>query len=147
MAGRQKYDCRALARKGRLWENRYVRIIGSLVIIVMVASFYIYQRVWVRNLVSEIQELRDQNELAAQRLAELRTEWTEASSIASLETRIEAMGLGLQPTKPSQNLALSPPSRMSGRYAGLLTALEKLGSNLPLVTSNEAEADQLFEQE
>lgn len=129
-----------------LLRNRYVRLVGLLAIIITLSSFYIYQRVWVRNLVAEVEQLKQRNLEARHSLASLKTEWGKASSLGSLEQAIATFKLDLRPTDPTQNLALRQPfERGAGRYAGLLNALEKLTRHIPLVTSSEADASQLFE--
>jgi cell division protein FtsL len=133
-------------RPSRIGENRYLRIVGVIVVIVVVASFYIYQRVWVRNLVDEIGQLQQRNDQARENLAMVRSEWMAASSIANVETLVGEMKLGLKPTRPSQNFTLSPDREQNlNRYTGLVRAFEKLTNNIPLVSSNEADAGELFE--
>jgi cell division protein FtsL len=133
----------------RRWKrDPYVRIGGAILIIIVAASFYIYQRVWVRSLIAETEQLQKRNEQIRQQTSLLRSEWMSATSIASLETTIAEKGLALEPTKPTQNMALRPrPEWEGGRYEGLLKALEKLAGHVPLVRSNEAEASQLFQDE
>jgi hypothetical protein len=112
------------------------------------ASFYIYQRVWVRNLITEVEALGKKNEIAQKRLAILKSEWMLASSISKIEATVDSLHLGLKPTSPSQNLALRPQSGWrNSRYAGLIEALKKLKGGIPLVSPNEADAKELFEAE
>jgi hypothetical protein len=133
-------------RPSRIGENRYVRIVGVIVVIVVVASFYIYQRVWVRNLVDEIGQLQQRNDQARENLALVRTGWMAASSITNVETLVGEMKLDLKPTRPSQNFTLSPDREQNlNRYTGLVRAFEKLTNNIPLVSSSEADAGELFE--
>jgi hypothetical protein len=145
MARTRKYTRRP-KRSRSLWRNRYLRLVGLLVIIITMSSFYIYQRVWVRNLVAEVDQLKQRNAEARNDLAALKTEWGKASSLGSLEEAIEAFKLDLRPTEPTQNLALRRPSDLGGgRYSGVLNAVKKLVQNIPLVTSSQADAGQLFE--
>ena len=133
---------------GSFWRNRYIRITALSLIIVGAASFYVYQRVWVRNLVAEIESLEKQNETAQEHLSTIKSEWVAASSIVQIESSIGSLRLGLQPTKPVQNFTLRPKSDWErSRYAGLVKALDKLQKNIPLVTSNEADAGELFDTE
>lgn len=125
---------------------RYLRIIAAILLIVTVASFYIYQRVWVRNLDARIKNLESKNEKIWECRARLEARWMAASSIAGVETAIDKFGLDLRPTKPSQNRDLPvSPDRTGGRLAGLVNALEKLKENIPILSPNDAEAEQLFE--
>jgi hypothetical protein len=132
----------------RFWRNRYIRMVWMILVIVTVASFYIYQRVWVRRLVGEIELLQEENGQARQSLADLKSDWMTASSIANVEAMVGTLNLGLEPTKPLQNYTLRPrPDRWQSRYSGLLKAFEKLKGNIPLVSSNEADARELFDGE
>lgn len=125
--------------------NALARIIISALILISLASFYIYQRVWVRRLDSEISLLRDRNERVERRLAELKKELAGATSITGLEKNIAEMKLGLCPSTPAQNIAVRMMALDSDRYTGLFKALDKLKEGIPLITPNEAEANQLFE--
>ena len=136
----------AFRTSGRIPSGRYLRIISLILIITAVASFYIYQRVWVRGLVEEIDQLRELNKAAEQKTAMLRVEWMAASSIANVEAAATAMNLGLAPTRPSQNLVIQPEVEWEkDRYAGMMKAWEKLRGSIPLVKSNEAQAGQLYQ--
>jgi cell division protein FtsL len=143
----------------RLIRERYLRIFGVIILIIAVSSVYIYQRVWVRNLVVDIGKIEKRNEAAQDHLAKLEAEWLTASSIAKVEEFIEVNQLHLGPTKPAQNLALEAPplpdtlmvagrNADQSRFAGLTTAMDKLKSNLPAVEvkPNQLEAGQLFEK-
>ena len=139
---------RKRSRKEKLLGNPYLRLGALTVLVIIISSFYIYQRVWVRSLISEVEDLQAQNESAGLLCSQLESQWMTATSISAIETRIKADKLGLRPTTPTQNLVLEPNAGYDrGRYAGLLNALDKLKSNIPLVTSSEAEAGQLFESE
>lgn len=130
------------------WGNQYIRIVGIILIIVTVASFYIYQRVWVRGLVDDIEQLEQQNDRAKEFLTDIKSDWMAASTITNIETRMGELRLGLKPTKPSQNYTLRPrQDQERSRYAGLMKAFEKLKGNIPLVSSNEADAGELFDGE
>lgn len=132
----------------RVWKNRYLRIVGLIMVITLIASFYIYQRVWVRRLVAEVEDIRDRTEEARLHLTTLKAEWVSASSIAGIEAAVDSLRLGLRPTIPAQNYVIRPQSDWEkGRYAGLIRALEKLRGNIPLVAPSEAEANQLFDNE
>jgi cell division protein FtsL len=145
---RRRYKQRRPAMQKSFWRNRYIHIAAVSLIIVGVASFYVYQRVWVRNLVAEIENLEKQNEEAKQHLSTIKSEWVAASSIARIESAVGTLRLGLEPTKPVQNFTLRPKSDWEqSRYAGLMKALDKLQKNIPLVTSNEADAGELFDTE
>jgi len=136
-----------IRRSARIFQNRYVRILGLIVIVVTVASFYIYQRVWVRNLVEEVEKLQDRNQRAGDYLATVESDWMAASSIANIETKIGELRLAMEPTRPSQNFTLRPLAEQEyDRYAGLIKAFEKLKGNIPLVSSNEADASELFDE-
>jgi len=131
----------------RLFRDRYVGIIVFILVVVLISSFYIYQRVWVRDLISKISQAETRNDTARQKLSDLKSEWVTASSIVNVEANIQRNQLGLIPTKPMQNLALQLmiEKENPGRYAGLMKAMEKLKNNLPMVQTNQAEAQQLFE--
>jgi cell division protein FtsL len=125
----------------------YLRIALMLMAVIIVASFYVYQRVWVRNLVTEIEELEEQNDKATLRLNRLREKWMAASSITSIEEKIKELGSRLRPTLPDQNLVVRPlEDGHVGRYSGLLKALRKIKTHMPVVGPNEADAEQLFEK-
>jgi hypothetical protein len=129
----------------RIRQNRYFRIVSIIVIIVAVASFYIYQRVWVRNLVAENKLLEARNGRTLEHLAALKSDWMAASSISNVEILVAELHLQLEPTSPTQNFTLRPDeSCRRSRYAGLVKALEKLKGNIPLVSPNEADAGVLF---
>jgi len=129
----------------RLWNNIYIRIVGFLVIIVTIASFYIYQRVWVRNTLEEIEQLRDRNEKAREQVVALKSDWMAASSLANVEHLIEDFRLKMVPTTPARNFTLTPRwPRGQNRFAGLIKAFEKLKGNIPLVSPSEADASELF---
>lgn len=148
MAGTGSYMRRPRSKHNGFLANRYLRLVLLMMIVILVASFYVYQRVWVRNLITEIEELEEQNETAGRHLNSLKAEWAAASSIAGIEESIESMQLGLKPTKPSQNLMVQPPADIDGgRYAGMLKALEKLKGSIPIVAPSEAEAQRLFKAE
>lgn len=135
-------------KKTELLRNRYLQIAAVFGLVIMISSFYIYQRVWVRNLISEIEDIEKQTETARLASANLKSKWMAASSMTAIEERIEKRKLGLGPTRPTQNLTLRPGEKADqSRYAGLLKALDKLKTNFPLVSSNDAEAGQLFETE
>ena len=71
-----------------------------------------------------------------------------ASSISNVEILVEELRLELEPTRPSQNFTLRPDAGQErSRYAGLVKALEKLKGSIPLVSSNEADASVLFDEE
>ncbi len=146
--GRRKYRRSRSARARRFWENRYVIIVAVIVVIVAAASFYIYQRVWVRNMIAEIEAMQQRNEDARLQKGLLKSEWVSVSSIASIETAVAERKLALEPTKPSQIMALRPPQEWhQGRYVGLWRALEKIATHVPLIKTNEAEAKELFEEQ
>lgn len=131
----------------RLFRDRYLGIIVFILVVVLISSFYIYQRVWVRKLISEIARTEARNDSARQVLSGFKAEWVTASSIVNVEADIQRSQLGLMPTKPTQNLALPLvfEKENPGRYAGFIKAMEKLKDNLPMVQTNQAEAQQLFE--
>jgi cell division protein FtsL len=136
----------AFWRSGRFPGDRYLQVVTLILIIIAVASFYIYQRVWVRSLVEEIDQLRELNKTTEEKTAILRVEWMAASSIANTESAAEGMNLGLAPTRPSQNFVIQPEVEWEkDRYAGLAKAWEKLRGSIPLVKTNEAQAGQLFQ--
>jgi len=130
------------------WRNRYVRIVTFILVVTGIASLYIYQRVWVRDLVTGNDLLQERNDRTRFHLARLKSEWTLASSMAGVEAAIVEMNLALEPTRPYQNLVLQPPPRESNpdRYAGLMKALDKLRGHFPLVKTTEAQAGQLFKE-
>ena len=114
--------------------------------IVLICSFYVYQRVWVRNLVSEIESLQKNNLTAGQHLSRLQSQWAAASSIVEVEARIDNLKLRLRPTRPSQNLVLRPAGTGGdSRFTGLQNAWNKVKRHLPLVTPSEAGAEELFD--
>ena len=134
--------------KGRLFSlrNYYLRVVVVITAIILLASFYVYQRVWVRNLVSEIESLEEQNEAGTKELLQLRQQWMAAASIASVEQRIKDLQLGLRPTLPDQNLVLRVlDDNNSGRYSGIVKALEKIKTHIPVVAPSNADAEELFE--
>lgn len=134
------------SRKNNLPLNRFVRIIIFTLTIVSLASVYIYQRVWVRELDDEIKELQKKNELAEEFLSELKIEWIEASTLVNVENAISEHKLGLQPTMPNQNLVVSPlMNQEQGRFAGFFKAVDKLKDGIPFIAPSEAEANQIFE--
>ncbi len=144
--GRRKYRRSRSARSRRFWHNRYVGIVAVIAVIVAASSFYIYQRVWVRNMIAEIETMQQRNEDARMQMGVLKGEWVSASSIASIETAVAERKLALEPTKPTQIMALRPPQEWQpGRYDGLWRAIVKLAEHMPLITTNEAKADELFE--
>ena len=133
-------------RQKNLPGKNYLRIVGLSLIVVCLSSCYIYLRVWFRDLDGEISTLRERNENAERYLATLKTDWISASSIANMEQSISDMKLGLAPTIPAQNLVIKPDIRLDdSRYTGLFKALDKITDHLPIVSSSEAEAKQLFE--
>jgi len=144
-----RYQWMRPVRPRTVWRNRYLRLVSIILIITAVASFYIYQRVWVRNLVAEIDRMRNRNERAMQQVAALKTDWTTATALSNVELTVQTMGLGLRPTRPSQNFIISTIVKEKdveeGRYAGLVKALGKLKGNFPTVTTNEADAKELFQ--
>lgn len=147
MTASRKYRPRRRKKTGLL-RNRYLQIAALAGLVIMISSFYIYQRVWVRNLIAEIEDIQTKTEIAEIERGKLKSQWMASSSIIAIENRIKDRKLDLMPTRPSQNLVLRPGDRADrSRYAGLLKALEKLKTNFPLVSSNEAEAGQLFESE
>jgi hypothetical protein len=143
---RRKYRRSRSARSRRFWKNRYVMIVAVIAVIVATASFYIYQRVWVRNMIAEIETMQKRNEDARLQMRLLKSKWVSASSIASIETAVAEHKLALEPTKPTQIMALRPPQELrQGRYAGLWRAIEKIANHMPLIKTNEAQAKELFE--
>jgi hypothetical protein len=127
-------------------------LIGITLLVIVVSSFYIYQRVWVRTLVAYNEKLEKRNEVTRQRLAQLEAAWMTASSLGSMEAAITYDELGLEPTKPSQNFIVqwAPPSptvpeKPDGPYAGLAKAWSKLKQNMPVVEPAQVEAQPLFE--
>lgn len=145
--GRRKYRRSRRTRSRRFWENRYVIIVAGILVVVATASFYIYQRVWVRNMIVQIEVMQQRNEDARQQMGILKSEWVAASSITSIETTVAEHRLALKPTNPTQIMALVPPREWHrSRYAGLWRALEKLAQNMPFMRTNEAEAKELFDQ-
>jgi len=144
--GRRKYRRSRTTRSPRFWENRYVVIVGVIVVIVAASSFYIYQRVWVRNLISQIEAMEQRNEEARMQMGLLKSDWVSASSIAGIETAVAERKLAMEPTKPTQIMALRPPQIWrQGRYAGLWRALGKIAEHVPLIKTNEAQAGELFQ--
>ena len=112
----------------------------------MVASFYVYQRVWVRNLVAEIELLEIRNDEVSLEMGKVQRDWVAASSITNLEQRIKDMKLQLRPTLPDQNLLVEAmDDNYTGRFEGIVKALGKLKSNIPVVAPSEADAEELFE--
>ncbi len=144
--GRRKYRRSRSRRSRRFWENRYVMIVAVIVVIVAAASFYIYQRVWVRNMIAEIERMQERNEDARQQMGLLKSKWVAASSIASIETAVAKAKLALEPTKPTQIMALRPSHELEpGRYAGVWRAIVKITEHIPFIKTNEAQANELFE--
>lgn len=130
----------------------FLRLIGITLLVIVVSSFYIYQRVWVRTLVAYNEKLEKRNDVTRQRLAQLEAAWMTASSLGSVEAAIMYDELGLEPTKPSQNFTvqLVPPAppvpeEPQGPYAGLAKAWGKLRQNMPMVEPAQVEAQPLFE--
>ncbi|MEE9442780.1 MAG: hypothetical protein V3V99_08945 [candidate division Zixibacteria bacterium] len=137
---------RRSSRKNNLPVNRFVRLILFTLTVVFLASVYIYQRVWVRELDNEIKKLQKKNELAEEFLSELKIDWIEASTLINVEKAIAVHKLGLQPTMPHQNLIVNPVLYEDrGRYAGFFKAFDKLKEGIPFIAPSEAEANQLFE--
>lgn|GEM_PF-2233054 len=134
-------------------RNRYVRTVLLIMAVILVSSFYVYQRVWVRRLVQENETIQKQTDQARLYLARLQEEWARASSLTNLEAALQTLNLDLKPTLPTQNHALpldvAPDTCKTqvdpGRYASLTKAIEKLKSHLPLVTPTEAEAKGISE--
>lgn len=123
-----------------------MQIFTVTLILIGVASFYIYQRVWVRNLVMEVERLEEKNQEAREFMALMQSDWQAAISLAELEVKIDRWKLALRPTVPTQNLAMSlQPGTAGGRFGGLVQAFDKLKSHLPFVSLNETEAEELFE--
>ncbi|MFH1698963.1 MAG: hypothetical protein ABIE07_00110 [Candidatus Zixiibacteriota bacterium] len=139
---------RCSSRRNSLPVNRFVRLIFLTLTIVSLASVYIYQRVWVRELDDEIKELQKKNELAEGFLSELKIDWIEASTLINVEKTIAVHKLGLEPTMPHQNLVVNPAlNEDRGRFAGFFTAFDKLKEGIPFIAPSDAEANQLFEEE
>ncbi|NMC44497.1 MAG: hypothetical protein GYA46_11315 [candidate division Zixibacteria bacterium] len=139
------------AKRPGLLGIGFLRLIGITLLAILISSFYIYQRVWVRTMVAYNEKLEKRNDVTRQRLAQLEAAWMTASSLGSIETAILDGGLGLEPTKPSQNFVVQAvlpvvpsPEKPDGPYTGLATALGKLKQNMPIVESAEAEAEPLF---
>jgi len=148
MALRKQHTRRRHLTLKRFLKDRYLSILGVIILVTAISSFYIYQRIWARNLMTEIDTLQSQTDLAREHLSGLESRWMAASSIAGIEERLEDRKLSLRPTQPAQHLALYPERLLDhSRYAGLLQALDKLKSNMPLLSPNEAEAQQLFEDQ
>ncbi|MEZ5360273.1 MAG: hypothetical protein R3F48_15765 [Candidatus Zixiibacteriota bacterium] len=147
MARRRVYKKRGMnLRKRLLPESNYLRIVMLSLVIVALSSSYIYLRVWVRALDDEIKVLKEDNERIDKYLSSLKTDWVAASSLTGVEQSLEHFKLALQPTLPTQNFVIRPEMiQDDNRYAGLLKALEKIKGNIPVITSSEAEANQLFE--
>jgi cell division protein FtsL len=124
----------------QLARSRYIRLLALLAVVIVVCSFYIYQRVWVRDLLDEVKTLEDQNEMLLRETADLESSWARASSLRSIENLIADRQLGLTPAEPSQYLALVPLQEVPGRFDGFRAALRKLRDNLPIVSSSRAEA-------
>jgi hypothetical protein len=138
-----------------LLRNRYLRVVAAIVIIVIASSFYVYQRVLVRRLIAENELIDKQTVQARLSLAGLERAWSHASSLASVETALDSLDINLRPTAPAQNLALPADlqpldtirlEEETGRYAGLVKALDKLKSHVPVVTPAEAEAKGFLDQ-
>lgn len=139
------------AKRPGLLGIGFLRLIGITLLAILISSFYIYQRVWVRTMVATNEKLEKRNDVTRQRLAQLEAAWMTASSLGSIETAILDGELLLEPTKPSQNfvvqvvLPAAPVSeKPEGPYAGLSKALGKIKQNMPMVESVEAEAEPLF---
>ena len=153
MAHSLAYRPRRSSQPLRLFHNRYVRTVLLIILVVLISSFYVYQRIWVRRLVRENETIQKQTEQARLELANLQQDWAQASALASVESALQLLNLGLRPTLPTQNLSLPmeiiPDSakiqRDPGRYASLAKAIDKLKSHLPLVKTNEAEAKGITE--
>lgn len=134
-------------------RNRYVRTVMMIMLVILVSSFYVYQRVWVRRLVQENETIQKQTEQARLYLGRMQEDWARASSLACIESALQTLNLDLKPTLPAQNLSLpleiAPDTSKivadPGRYAGLLKAMDKLKSHLPMVTPTEAEAKGISE--
>ena len=148
MKSRRTYRRRTSKTPRLLPEKGYVRIIVISLIVVTLASFYIYQRIWVRQLDATNRQLQERNEVARDHLMSLKDAWVSQSTLAAVEESLSRWQLKLRPTLPPQNLTLTPGSSMTtGRYAELVRALEKLKENMPLIGTTEAEANQLFESQ
>lgn len=130
----------------------FFRLITVTLVVIVISSFYIYERVWVRNLIAENEKIERRNDITRKRLADVEAAWMTASSLASIEVAIQERQLGLEPTKPSQNvtiqevLAVRPVSpQPTGPYTGLGRAWNKLKRNVPVVEPAQVEAQPLFE--
>ncbi len=146
MTRKRVYRRRGVVKQKKLPGGNYLRIVLLSLVIVAFSSCYIYLRVWVRDLDDEIKVLRDKNEHAERYLASLKTEWATASSLTGLEQSLDEFKITMRPTVPTQNLVIRPELREDdSRYAGLFKALDKLTGNIPVVSSSEVEANQLFE--
>ncbi|MCK5125779.1 MAG: hypothetical protein KAR42_05950 [candidate division Zixibacteria bacterium] len=146
MARRTVYRKRSKKKQFKLPSGKYLRIVLFSLIIVGFSSCYIYLRVWVRALDDEIDLLRDRNEIAERYVSSLKNKWALASSIGAVDVSVIDMKLGLRPTVPTQNLVLRPELNLDeNRYTGLLEAFGKIKGNIPIISANEAEANQLFE--
>jgi hypothetical protein len=145
---RRSYKRRNRTRQKNVPANKFARIILFSLIIVIIASFYIYQRVWVRKLDSENKELKKRNLLAEQYLNDLRKEWVEISTMKNVEELVAEFKLDLRPTSPAQNFVIYPDQIVEDKeYAGLERALKKLKDGLPKIAPSEAEAKQLIDKE
>ncbi len=147
MARTRRLTSQRRRTRRQIIRDRYIRIVAVSLVIIAVASFYVYQRVWVRQLVSEIERLEARNAAASRYTATLEAQWKTSSSIGALERRITELNLGLRPTLPDQNFVLTPPQTSEDRFAGFVNALEKLTRHLPVISTNEAGAEELFDTE
>ncbi len=129
-------------------RGRIVPIVVGAAILMGLASFYIYQRVWVRSLISDIDQLRDTNQSARLVASDLRARWMSASSLKTIEEILVASKMDLRPTPPVRNLSLKPDMTVtsSSRFAGLSRAMEKIRKSVPLISTNDADAGEIFKQ-
>lgn len=135
-------------RRRRTSGSRVLPIVVGAVILMGLSSFYIYQRVWVRSLITEIDQLKATNQTAHLVSSDLRAKWMSASSLKTIEEILLASKTNMRPTPPARNLSLKPDmtTTSSGRFAGLSRAMEKIRKSVPLLSTNDAEAGEIFKQ-
>jgi len=118
-------------------------IVGSFILL---ACLYIWQRVYVLNLVREVSTLEKEKVDLKDLLKKTEIEVTELSRLNRIEP-IAIAQLGLMRTG-TENLYTLTPRKVEKKLEGIdevVAALKKIADNLPILNETKASTDSIFE--
>jgi cell division protein FtsL len=113
--------------------------------LLLIGSFHIWQRVRVLSLVTEVQELKQENRGLIDAATKLNTEIA-GLSMSSRLCEVAAESLGLEPIKPDRIYTLSwddGPIDRPDEFSLMLEAIERVTRYVPVFAPSEATAKDL----